>query len=51
MHVYMFTSSIALCVTLHMLPAENMRREGFELSVSPPVVVYRSVQHFHRSLT
>ena len=23
--------------------AENMRREGFELSVSPPVVVYRSV--------
>lgn len=23
--------------------AENMRREGYELSVSPPVVVYRSV--------
>ena len=22
--------------------AENMRREGYELSVSPPVVVYRS---------
>ena len=29
------------CVQVCCVAAENMRREGFELSVSPPVVVYR----------